>query len=315
MLDEYWVGESERISPEAPVPVVDVHTTQYRAGGAANVALNLRHLGAQVWVFGAVGRDRAGQHLRNVLEQEGLDLSAVDPLPDRPTTRKIRVLARNQQMIRLDREKRDPLPDEVTDRLLEAFSRKKSSFDAVIFQDYAKGLLDERTIPLWKEATRGLFRAVDPKPEHMDLFAGVEFLKPNRRELQDWWGRDLPDEPSELRVVLDDVRRMLRISLLMVTQGAKGLWLHTGDAHVHVPAVAREVYDVTGAGDTVLAAFVVAFLLLKDPVEAARFASVAAACEVGHLGATPVELEEVETLYREVAEDLTTRTRLWRASV
>jgi bifunctional ADP-heptose synthase (sugar kinase/adenylyltransferase) len=144
----------------------------------------------------------------------------------------------------------------------------------------------------------------------MDLFAGVEFLKPNWRELRDWWGRETPGEGKELQAFLGDVRRMLRISFLMVTRGAKGLWLHAGKRLVHVPAVAREVYDVTGAGDTVLAAFVLAYLTQKDPVEAARFASVAAACEVEHLGATPVTLEEVEALYKDTADRLMEQTRI-----
>ncbi len=310
MLDEYWMGESERISPEAPVPVVEVQSTLYRAGGAANVALNLKHLGAKVSVYGAIGEDPHGRRLLDVLSGEGLDLSSVVTLPERPTTRKIRVLARNQQMIRLDWETRTPLPDAATFTLLETFQRQKTHYHAVVFQDYAKGLLNDASIPLWKEAAKGLFRAVDPKPEHMDLFGGVEFLKPNWRELREWWGRETPGDGKELHAFLGDVRRMLHVSHLMVTRGAQGLWLHVGARLVHVPAVAREVYDVTGAGDTVLAAFVLAHLVLEDPVEAARFASVAAACEVGHLGATPVPLEEVEALYKETADRLMDQTRI-----
>ncbi len=302
MLDGYWFGDAERISPEAPVPVVGVVREEYRPGGAASVAVMLRALGAEVRLVGAVGTDFEGEILRDRIQEAGV---AVDELVlvDRPTVRKIRVIARQQQMLRLDWEDPSPLPEKAFQAIRDRVRAHASQVDGVVFQDYAKGIFTPERIALLVEACGGKPVFVDPKPRHMDAFRGVTLLKPNRAEYTRW-GR-FPLTPEGLR----KARTFLNVRHLLVTLGPDGMTLAGAGEVVGLPSTRHEVYDVTGAGDAVLAGMAFAMTAGADPVEAALFATLLAGREVMHLGATPISWDEVEKEARDHLQRLVLELR------
>lgn len=287
MVDGYWFGDAERISPEAPVPVVEMHREEYRPGGAANVAVILRSLGATVDLVGVVGKDDDADRLVAQLEAAGISTAGLLPT-DRPTVRKIRVIVRNQQLARLDWEDPSPLPAPVFETMLERVGELARKADGVIFQDYAKGVFTPERIPLFMEACGDRPVLVDPKPVHMEAFRGVRLLKPNRAEYAAW-GRFPFTEQG-----LSRARKELGVAYLLVTLGPEGMVLVKEDELVWIPSTRHEVFDVTGAGDAVLAGFSYALLCGASPEESALFATFLAGREVMHLGVAPIPWEEVE---------------------
>ncbi len=292
ILDEYIFGTAERISPEAPVPVVLQNRREVRPGGAANVAFNLVELGAKVVLFGVVGDDPFADELKSILESSGVDTSGIVTDPKRPTTVKTRIIAHRQQVVRLDRESTDPIDSDVRDRMLDRISELIDGIDAVIFEDYNKGALSEEMIERGIAAFSGKLRAVDPKFQNFWNYRGVELFKPNRKELANAMLRQFYNT-SDFMNSIREAHDRLETQNLLVTAGEDGMYLSNSDGIVHIPAHKRDVFDVTGAGDTVIAVAVLGMLAGLTMNEAALLASIAAGIEVSKLGAATVSPDEL----------------------
>jgi D-beta-D-heptose 7-phosphate kinase/D-beta-D-heptose 1-phosphate adenosyltransferase len=296
MLDVYLRGDVERISPEAPVPVVRVTERRHALGGAANVANNVVALGAQCELVAAIGADRGGEILRSMLREIDADGSALVEV-DRPTTTKTRVVARSQQLVRVDEEDDADLTGAEVERLLDVVHAAIGRGDALVLEDYNKGVLVPRVISAAISAARqrGMPVVVDPKYRNFFHYRGATVFKPNRRELEAALGAAVDIDHPE---ALPETFRRLGVEHLLLTLGERGMALLAPDGSVHrVPTVAREVYDVVGAGDTVTA-YLAAVLAAGGSVgEAAVIANYAAGVEVGKLGAATVSAEEVLEAY------------------
>jgi len=292
MLDVYLSGDVERISPEAPVPVVRVRERKYALGGAANVAQNVVAIGAECALVATVGNDSAGALLRQTLIQAAVgDASLVTVA--RCTTQKTRVLARSQQLLRVDEEEDLDLDDRSTTLVLEAVRAAVASADAVVLEDYNKGVLVPAVIreAIDAASARNLPVVVDPKFRNFFAYRGATVFKPNRRELEAALGAAVDvDHPDAVPATL----QRLGVEHILLTLGDRGMALFSPDGEVaRVPTVAREVYDVVGAGDTVTA-YVASMLAAGASVlEAAVVANIAAGIEVGKLGAVSVTAAEV----------------------
>jgi D-beta-D-heptose 7-phosphate kinase/D-beta-D-heptose 1-phosphate adenosyltransferase len=299
MLDVYLRGAASRISPEAPVPVVKV-TEEWRAlGGAANVAANAVALGAQCCVIGSIGVDGAGRELRQELQEAEIDEQGLVEVPTRPTTVKTRIMARHHQVARFDVEIESDVEEGAIGELIGAVERLTPQADAVVLQDYNKGVLVGPVI----EAAIRLARArnipivVDPKFRSFFAYRGVTVFKPNLVELSAVLREDIHPDNAEW---LARVREELGCENLLVTMGEDGMALSTASGeYVRVPAVARSVYDVSGAGDTVIAAIAVALAAGATAAEAAVLANHAAALEVAKAGVATVSQDELRTAVRE----------------
>ena len=296
MLDLYLKGDVDRISPEAPVPVVRVRERRYALGGAANVTQNVLAVGARCELVAAVGRDSAGTQLRAMLAERGAEPQGLVDC-DRPTTTKTRVVARNQQVVRVDEEvDADFTGDEVT-QLLAAVLRAVQAADALILQDYNKGVLVPQIIraAIAAAQAKGIPVVVDPKFRNFFEYRGCTIFKPNRRELESALGAAVNlDQPQALPAIL----AQLEAEHLLLTLSEQGMALISRDGSVaRIPTAAREVYDVVGAGDTV-SAYLAAMVAVKaTPLEAAMIANLAAGVEVGKSGAATVSPTEVLEAY------------------
>jgi D-beta-D-heptose 7-phosphate kinase/D-beta-D-heptose 1-phosphate adenosyltransferase len=303
MLDRYITGNVDRISPEAPVPVVRVEAESSALGGAGNVAANVVALGATCALVGCVGQDEGGRLLRGSLEERGVSTEGVVAAAERPTTVKTRVLARRQQVVRVDREVDDDVSDSLAGVLADAVHELAPRADVLVLEDYNKGVLVQAVIDaaLGEGHARGLPSVVDPKRLRFFAFAGATVFKPNEKELADALGERLqPDDPAWMAAT----RRRLACEHLLLTLGERGVALETGDGEsVRVPTVARSVYDVSGAGDTVTAVVATALAAGADVVEAAILANHAAAIEVGKVGVATVSPEEILSQYNHHQEE------------
>lgn len=295
MLDEYIWGEANRVSPEAPVLVVEVKDKTAVPGGAANVVNNVRALGAKALVIGVIGDDEAGRTLAHQLQQNGVDGSRLVVDPTRPTTTKTRIIAHDQQVLRLDREERKKVSPPYLMQLLAHLDELGPGVDGLLISDYDKGVLvpevAERVLALAR--TRGVPLAVNPKPGNVHLFRGSTLIVLNRSEAEATAGQKLPDEAS-LRSAGLRLREQWAVDALVVTVGAQGSLLFEKDlAPVHIPAVPIVVYDVAGAGDTMISALLLALLSGASFREAATLASYAAAVVVKKVGVATATCEEI----------------------
>jgi len=288
MLDQYWHGPVSRISPEAPVPVVRVDQIEARPGGAGNVALNMAALGAQVTVLGVTGADPEADILERRLGAAGIACRFLR-LPDCFTIRKLRILSRHQQLIRLDFE--DGFPSYESAALLEPFRQCLSDTDLVVLSDYGKGAL--RAAPRLIEAARAAGKPVlvDPKGRDFSIYAGATLVTPNLSEFEAIVG-PCRDE-DEIVAKGQELRRSLKLEALLITRGEHGMTLLRDKGALHLPARAREVYDVTGAGDTVISMLAAALGAGAGLEEATHWANVAAGIVVGKLGTATVSLPEL----------------------
>ncbi|MGI9627458.1 MAG: bifunctional heptose 7-phosphate kinase/heptose 1-phosphate adenyltransferase [Longimicrobiales bacterium] len=292
MLDRYVEGAVDRISPEAPVPVVHVHTEWDAVGGAANVAANVRALGAECDLIGVVADDAAGRRVLDALDEMGVRHRFVQD-GSRPTTAKTRVLARSQQVVRVDREQGGAVGEEALAALKERADVALLDADCLILEDYNKGALTPALIRhvLDRANEAGVPAVVDPKWEHFFAYRGATVFKPNRKELEGAVGE--PARPDDVEW-MESVRDRLGCTHLLVTLGAEGMALASpGPQLQHSRAAARAVYDVSGAGDTVSAAFSLALVGGATPGEAMVFATHAAAVGVGKAGVATVAPDEV----------------------
>lgn len=301
MLDEYLLGDVDRISPEAPVPVVRIRERRYALGGVANVGHNVVAAGAECRLICAVGRDAAGEQLGRMLEQAGLSREGAVTV-DRPTTRKTRVVARSQQLVRIDDEEDRDLTADDARRILDAVEHAVADAHALIFEDYNKGVLIPAVIEgaVRIAAARGIPVIVDPKYRHFFAYRGATVFKPNRRELEAALGAAVDlEHPEAIPAALD----RLGVEHLLLTLGERGMVLASRNGQLaSVPTVAREVYDVVGAGDTVTAYLAVILGAGGTASEAAVIANYAAGVEVGKLGAATVTPDEILDAFDHVAE-------------
>jgi len=295
MLDEYLWGKTERISPEAPVQVVDVLREELRLGGAGNVVNNLVALGAQVAVCSVIGDDANGRALLEDFNSRSVAVTAIFQDPTRRTSRKTRVVASHQQIVRIDRESRDPLSAEMEQRVCDWISSHAGSFDVILLSDYLKGVLTPRVIESAVAAARpnAIPVLVDPKGTDYARYQGASILTPNRKEAEAAAGIAIRDNES-LGQAAELIMERAGLKNLLVTRSEEGMSLFTRGAEaVHIPTVAREVFDVSGAGDTVLASLAIGVAAGLGMIEAARLANIAAGIAVGKLGTSTVSPTEI----------------------
>lgn len=288
MLDRYWFGDVERISPEAPVPVVLVGQKDERLGGAANVAINASSLGASLCLMGVVGNDEPGHTVEALLATCGVRSRLLKD-PNFPTTVKLRVVARQQQLVRIDFEER-PNPEQLSTKM-DLFEQEYPGHDVVLFSDYGKGSLEHvaQMIALCK--AQGKTTLVDPKGDDYAKYAGVSVLTPNRAEFKQVMGSWKTE--AQLNEKAQSLRTQLDLGALLLTRSEEGMTLFTEDGAFHVPAQAREVFDVSGAGDTVIATLACAIGAGMSLQESVVLANRAGGVVVGKLGTAVILPEEL----------------------
>ena len=295
MLDEYVWGDVDRISPEAPVPVVKVQRRSQACGGAANVAANVASLKGRAFVAGVVGADSQGRRLREMLGEIGVDATGLLALDDRPTSSKLRVIAHSQQVVRVDSEQTSQLRASEEDELLNRVAERFSDVDACAISDYGKGVVSprvaQRIIELAGEQNKPV--VIDPKGTDFSKYRGATVVTPNVKEAEAILGVELRGEQA----IVDAGRslgEMLDGGNVLLTRGARGMTVFSGSAEPrHIPAIAKNVYDVTGAGDTVLAVLTLALASGASLTDAAALANIAGGLVVGKLGTSTVELDEL----------------------
>lgn len=295
MLDEYLVGEVHRISPEAPVPIVDVHTATHVPGGAANVASNIASLGGQPVLVGVVGTDDNADHLRSVLNIRGVSSEWLVTAKERPTVTKTRIISGQQQIVRLDRERTSDVQNADSDAVLSAFEQNIGNVDACLISDYAKGLLTPAICAHVISRARQLGKpvVVDPKGASFLKYSGCSVITPNLRETE-VASKHVIESEADLFVAVAQLQAVLADSAVLVTRGPDGMTLFRDRAEVlHAPALAREVFDVTGAGDTVVGTLTLALASGLRMEEAVLLANMAASVVVQKSGTATVSPEEI----------------------
>ena len=292
MLDKYYFGEVTRISPEAPVPIAHVLDVRETLGGAANVAHNLALLGCQTSIIGQIGRDNHGEIFLSKLKSLGVNFSGMIET-SKPTTTKIRVISGHQQMIRLDFE--DATEISATDELLKNFSAKLPNVDAVIISDYGKGVCTKKICREIIGACRAQKKivVVDPKGDNWQKYFDASFITPNLKEFNAVLPKKIPNVDAEIENSARKVIDEFNLRGLIVTRSAKGLTLVDGEKISHIKARAQEVFDVSGAGDTVIAVFALALAGKIDSEAAAYLANVAAGVVVAKVGTYAVNRDEL----------------------
>jgi D-beta-D-heptose 7-phosphate kinase/D-beta-D-heptose 1-phosphate adenosyltransferase len=295
MLDHFVIGRVDRISPEAPVPVVHFDHEEYRLGGAANVAHNVSTLGGKVAIAGIVGKDAQGQQLVTELSRVGIDTAPVVTDSDRCTTRKLRVVTtRNQQVARIDYECDGELPESLEQQLIANVKHAAARADVLLISDYQKGTITRAVARAAIDAARerGIPSLVDPKVPHIDYYAGASLITPNHHEAQAVTLMRIRSA-DEARVVAQRFRERAHCESVLVTRGEHGMWLLGPDGEQNLPAEAREVSDVTGAGDTVIAAIALGLAGGGSLADAARMANKAAGIAVSRFGPVAITAEEL----------------------
>ena len=302
MLDQFIWGGVSRISPEAPVPVVDFSRESFMPGGAANVARNLVSLKTPAELFGAIGNDEAARRLLKLLGEQSIGFAGLVKNSARHTSTKTRIVAHQQQVVRIDRETRGALDPRTTAKLLTEFKTQLAGADAVIVGDYGKGVVTQSLLNEIKSLchARGIWLSLDPKPVHHLNLSNFSLITPNRKEAFEL--ADLPDETKSaspladknLMLVAERLLNELRPALLLITLGELGMLLcQRGQKPFHIPTVAQEVFDVSGAGDTVIATFTLAIAAGASPMEAAILSNHAAGIVVGKVGTATTTPEEL----------------------
>jgi len=295
LLDEYLWGRADRVSPEAPVPIVDVAREELRLGGAGNVVNNLAALGCQVKVISVLGNDADGEHVRTLLAGKGVDLSDVLIDETRVTSRKTRIVATGQQMIRVDRESREAVVGQVAETMIVRYKALlENGVQAVILSDYGKGTLTDALLRQFIDLARakGIPALADPKGYDFSKYAGAAVITPNRKEAGEASGCVL-DSEAAIVALGTEMRRNLSLDALLITRSEEGMSLFKEDGVSHLPAQAREVYDVSGAGDTVIAVFGAALGAGLNFDSAAELANLAAGVVVGKIGTSTVSCAEI----------------------
>ncbi len=296
MLDRFVIGRVSRISPEAPVPVVVFDHEEWRLGGAANVAHNLRAMGAAVDLVGVIGADEAGTQLKNELAARGIHATGLITDPARTTTTKMRVVTtRNQQVARVDYESNHEVGQAVEDALAAQVDLRARSAQVILVSDYQKGVVTRRSmahLSAYGQAA-GIPVIVDPKVPHIEYYAGAALVTPNHVEAESATNMRI-ESHDDARRAAEALRQRLGVANVLITRGEHGMWLSHAGVDGYLPASAREVADVTGAGDTVIAILALAIAAGANMAEAARIANEAASIVVGKFGASTVTPDELK---------------------
>ncbi len=301
MVDHYIWGKSERISPEAPVLVVEVTKEENLLGGAGNVINNLLSLGAEVGVCSVIGLDDAGEFIKTRLKKKQVTTELLIISKDRPTTKKSRIMAQHQQIVRVDKEDRRDISEGEQKEILDSFREKVSRYDLVVLSDYNKGVLTDsltkEIISITKEYDKPIL--VDPKGTDFGKYKGATLLTPNKKEAILASGIEITDDET-LKIAGDTLMSELGLDALITTLSEEGMAIFKDGKMQKIPTVAREVYDVTGAGDTVLAALGYSLARGKSLLDSAKFANAAAAVVVGKVGAATATKEEIKAYEMEI---------------
>lgn len=296
MIDHYIWGKVNRISPEAPVPVVEVLEENLILGGAANVAHNILSLGGKVFVTGVIGRDDMGRILIHKLREKGINTDGIIVEKDRPTTVKTRIIAHSQQVVRFDRETKSDISQSTLSLILEYVKKSLPEIKAIIISDYCKGTITKALVKeIIKIADSKVFVAADPKIGHFDYYKRVGLITPNIAEASSGSGINIIDEETLVTAGKTLLKR-LRCKAILITKGEKGMSLFESTGKItHIPTFAREVYDVTGAGDAVVATFTLCHSAGAKLKDAAIYANHAAGAVVGKIGTAVTTPEDIIT--------------------
>ncbi len=294
MVDRYIRGKVTRISPEAPVPVVEVSEENLLMGGASNVANNILSLGGKVFITGVIGNDNMGRVLMRLLKEKGINTGGVITVRERPTSIKTRIYAHDQQVVRFDRETKSEIDNVVVSMVLDYVKRCLPQIKAIILSDYCKGVITKKLVAkLLKITGSKIFVSADPKIGHFDYYSGVSLITPNVQEASFGSGINIVDEKSLVNAGKTLLKK-LRCRAILITRGSEGMTLFEKSGKVtHIPTYAKEVYDVTGAGDTVIASFSLCHSAGAVLADSARFANHAAGIVVGETGTAVVTPEEI----------------------
>src|SRR3989338_3551905 len=295
MLDKYIWGDVSRISPEAPVQVVNALRETYEAGGAANVANNISALSGSAVMVGIAGNDSAKGILIEELKKKGINTDGIVIENDKPTTQKIRIIGRRQQLLRVDYENKEHIHRSIEDSIMKFAEKCISEAEIVVISDYAKGVITPQVSRRIIEAAKRLGRKiiVDPKPKHRDLYLNVDLITPNSAEASEMCGLEDGSEESVLEIGTKLLKQLN--SNVLLTRGEKGMSLfEKNDEVTHIPAKAKEVYSLIGAGDTVVAAMALAMASGANLKDAAVIANIAAGIKVGKIGTASVSVEEIK---------------------
>ncbi len=296
ILDAYIYGKIDRISQEAPVPIVSINYKDYKPGGAANVALNLIGLGAEVTLIGVAGNDRDSKNLRNCFNGLKKINNQIIECVDRPTSIKTRVIANGRQIARLDSEATESISDQYMEEVLECFDENCNNIDGIIIEDYNKGLLKKDLIEYIIKYSRenNIPVYVDPKYDNYDSYKGVRFFKPNLVEydsiVKDKNFGHLPDSGFVFKEYMES-------EILLLTLGSDGMSLYYDGKHHSIPTKARKVFDVSGAGDTVIATFVINDLCGLNPLESSLISNLAAGRVCEEIGVYPITIESLKEIF------------------
>ena len=302
MIDDYIIGNVERISPEAPVPVVSVKEERFVLGGAGNVINNLATLGVKTYCYGVIGDDIDGDRLKKSLKLLGVNTEGLIRSEDRPTIVKRRILGGNQQLLRIDWEDPTNINGILEETILSNLKENIENIDAIILSDYDKGVLTERVA---KEAIKlarkyGKIVTVDPKPSNIMNYVKASSMTPNKKEALEC--AKLP-KGTDIDTVGTTIREKLQLDNLLLTRSEEGVSLYDSEVVANIPTFAKEVYDVTGAGDTVISVYTLAKAAGASWTEAARIANTAAGVVVGKIGTSTVTKEEIIDFYNDIYKE------------
>ena len=300
LLDEYIWGDAKRISPEAPVPVVNIQKREIRPGGAANVAMTIAKLGGIPVLAGVIGDDDTGFLFKKTVESNGISNLIMSVENQRITPRKTRIIASNQQMLRIDNEEVHPITDNSRDELISRLDSALAGVDSLLVSDYAKGLIESRLLsPVLDMAkSRDMIITVDPKPVNMHLYKGVTLVSPNLKEASISSGIEVSDRKS-LRDAANKLIETITPKALLIPRGSDGLSLYTSDGDErHLPAMTSHVYDVSGAGDTLIGTLTLSMCAGADIYDATLIANCAASVVVRKPGVAVVDTEELREATR-----------------
>lgn len=305
MMDSYIWGKVERVSPEAPVPVVKVSKKENRLGGAANVALNVQSLGGRPFICAIIGDDLDGEEFLSLLQSQNLSDQGILKIKDRPTTVKTRIIAHNQQIVRVDAETDENISEAETELMIGMIKKilTDQKIDAIIFEDYDKGLINEKliteTVKLAEQ--RGIITVVDPKKRNFHSYKGVHLFKPNLKELEDGLKTVInPSKPGQVENAINKLKSQLGAKAVMLTLSEKGVFINSDLGQRHIPAHKRDIADVSGAGDTVIATAALCLAAGLDEFKASEIANLAGGLVCEHVGVVPIDkarlLEESKKL-------------------
>jgi rfaE bifunctional protein kinase chain/domain len=306
MLDRYFIGSVDRISPEAPVPVVNVAKKELRLGGAANVALNIKELGATPILVSVVGKDEAGKELISLLKKNKIDSSSIVLSEDRPTTVKTRVLSHNQQMLRFDEEAISDVTDAESGKVMSLLKDivKKNKIDVVIYEDYNKGFLTKTLIEdsLKLFAQQNIPTTVDPKKKNFLEYKGVSLFKPNLREVKEALNVQVTSDINDLNNSAKLLKSKLKNAVAMITLADKGVYFYDGKKGTIIPAHVRNIADVSGAGDTVIATAALGLAAKLPLLQTMEIANLAGGLVCEEVGVVPINKERLIQELKEQAK-------------